>query len=133
MNGADEHFVPWTYWDSNFYDDQFKIIPEFINVFSRAYPMATNGIPISLNYNSTTKYFTYTYDLNMSSKEQAQLNTEIFVPIDMYPNGFDVNVSDNLKWSFDSNSSRLLITIKDSLLGDLENISTTSSVIIKPN
>lgn len=134
MDGADKYLVPWTYWDSDFYDDNFKIIPDYINIFARVYPMATNGLPISLNFNSTTKYFNYTYEANVTTKAQAALNTEIFVPQVIYPKGFDVIVSDNLKWTFNANLSRVLVSLKDSILESFESrelFTTLSNILIK--
>lgn len=136
MDGADKYFVPWTYWDSDFYSDDFKIVTDYIDIFARVYPIATNGYPISFLYNSTTRLFAYSFELNVSSREQASLNTEIFVPMYLYPKGFEVTVTSNLKWSFDKDSSRVLVSLNDSILNNFEQIeylefSTVSSVVIK--
>lgn len=137
LDATDVHIQSWTYWDSDFYDDDFQVDHIILDAFSRVYPTATNGVPLNLHYNSTTKFFTYSFDLNTSSKNQASLTTDIFVPVHLYPNGFDVTVSSNLKWTFDAASSKIYLTLQSQILDDFENrhnymLSTVSSVTVQP-
>jgi hypothetical protein len=82
------------------------IILDLVNVFSRVYPKSTNGIPINLSFNTTTKDFVYTFDVEIGSNDNP---TEIFIPYHTYPFGFEVIVSDHLKWSFHKEDSLLLV------------------------
>ena len=54
--------------------------------------------------------------MNMTTVEQARLSTDIFVPQHLYPNNFKVNLSQDLTWTFDSDSSKVIITLKSSVL-----------------
>lgn len=137
MDAADRYLVSWTYWDSNFYNDHSEIVYDIVNAFSRVYPTATNGVPLVLYYNSTTRFFSYSFNLNATTVNQASLATEIFVPMHLYPNGFNVTVSSNLNWFFDQDSSKLIVNLKTELLeilgrtGILGSFSTVSSVIVQ--
>jgi hypothetical protein len=82
-------------------------------MFSRVYPMATNGIPVNFSYDSTTKYFNYNYTIDLSRSDLATLPTEIFVPLVVFPRGFQVQVSSNLTWVFNDSSSRVLVYVAD--------------------
>jgi endoglycosylceramidase len=133
---SDSRLTSWTYWDSNFYDFKRHVDYLIVNEFSRVYPTATNGIPLSLFYNSTTRFFSYSFDWNTSSKNQASLTTDIFIPQHLYPNGFNVTVSSNLQWTFDQTSSKLILSLQNSLLDNFDNLSslitsTVSSITVK--
>lgn len=137
MDAADTYMIPWTYWDSDFYDENFHIIPDYVNIFARVYPMATNGLPVSLKYNSTSKEFFYSFNLNMTTRDQASLSTDIFVPGMIYPQGFTVKTSVDLQWKFDSNSSKVIVTPADFVMNDFEvfkskMMKSVSSVTINP-
>jgi endoglycosylceramidase len=139
MSAADKNFVPWTYWASDFYSKNFRLLDEYLFVFGRVYPTATNGIPISLAYNSTTRVFAYSFEMNVSSKKQASLNTEIFLPYYLYyRSDFKVTLSSNLKWTFDFDTTKVLIALNDSVLENFESmkksgaLSTVSTVLIEP-
>ncbi|CAF0798530.1 unnamed protein product [Brachionus calyciflorus] len=116
LDASDEHFQSWTYWESNFFSNDQSFNEELLNIFSRVYPVVTNGIPKSLNYNSTTKNFLYTYEMTVSNYKQALLTTEIHVPQFLYKYGFQVNISPDLKWFYDSESSRIIISLNDTYL-----------------
>jgi hypothetical protein len=136
LDAADRYLTSWTYWDSDFYDASQNIDFLIVNEFSRVYPTATNGIPLSLFYNSTTRFFSYSFDWNTSSKNQASLTTDIFIPQHLYPNGFNVTVSSNLQWTFDQTSSKLILSLQNSLLDNFDNLSslitsTVSSITVK--
>lgn len=97
-----------------------KINYEVLDAFSRVYPTATNGIPLAMYYNSTTRFFNYTFEMNMTTVNQARLTTDIFVPQHLYPKSFTVNVSSNLQWTFDQDSSKVLVSLKTELLNKLK-------------
>jgi endoglycosylceramidase len=128
LNAADRYLQSWTYWDSIFYhktkkNNKEKTIDELVNVFSRVYPQATNGMPLKLYFNTTTKYFFYSYMLNKSgSHDVAVVPTEIFVPQHVYyPFGFSVNVSSHLKWSFHSRENKIFVFLADHVNANIIN------------
>jgi len=81
-------------------------VDELVNVFSRVYPKSTDGIPVYLNFNTTTKDFVYTFNTVIGQNDKP---TEIFIPYHTYPFGFDVLLSDHLKWFFHKEESLLLV------------------------
>lgn len=110
LDASDRYLQSWCYWDTNFYDNKtLQIIPEIVNIFSRVYPIAINGIPQSLFYNVTTKEFIFKFQLNANSVHDAKLPTEIFIPPQVYPHGFEVRLSHNLNWSYDKDNNRILV------------------------
>ena len=121
LDAGDAHFQSWTYWDWDFYTSDYQVNYYKLNLFSRVYPMATNGLPQNLFYNSTTNYFAYTYLANLTSIRQASLATEIFVPLQLYPNDFQVTVSPSLKWNFDADSSKVYIYLNQNVLDQIFN------------
>jgi hypothetical protein len=116
LDASDQHFQSWTYWDWDFYTPDYQVDYFKLNLFSRVYPSATNGIPQIMFYNATTRYFLYVYETNITSANKAELATEIFVPLHLYPNGYDVYVSDNLKWDFDQDSSKIFVYLADEIV-----------------
>lgn len=116
LNYTDSFFTSWTYWNSDFYYNDGNINFDVVNVFSRVYPTATNGIPVTMYYNSTTRYFNYTYTSSITSLKQANLVTEIFLPGFLYPNGFKVTLSDDLTWKYDQDNSKVLVFLKASVI-----------------
>ena len=117
LEASDQHFQSWTYWDWDFYTDDYQINYYKLNLFSRVYPTATNGIPKTLFYNSTTQFFSYTYEANITSIRQAVLPTEIFIPLHLYPNNnFQVSVSPSLTWKFDTDSSKVFVYLNNAAL-----------------
>jgi hypothetical protein len=113
LDAADAYFTSWAYWDADFYDPDFNVNRPLVDTFSRVYPMATNGVPVRLAYNSTTKHFCYDYKIDLSRLDLKSVPTEIFVPMMQYPGGLDVNVSSNLRWTFSDETSRVLVTVVD--------------------
>jgi hypothetical protein len=117
LNANDKYLQSWAYWDSAFYDRQTdEPIYQLIDIFSRVYPLVTNGISTYLFYNTTTKDFKLSYRLNATTIYQASLPTEIVIPPHVYPSGFDVSLSDNLKWSYDESNYKVLIYLNDFFL-----------------
>merc|ERR1712215_384721 len=98
---ADEHFQSWSYWDSAsggvLWDKNGEPIMDVVKVFARPYPSATAGIPVSLYFDPESRKLAYDFvpDINITEP------TEIMVPEVLYPEGFSVEVSENLKWEQD--------------------------------
>jgi endoglycosylceramidase len=107
LDASDVYFQSWAYWDSNFYTGDGGINYPIIDIFSRVYPQSTSGIPLNLYYNTTTAIFIYEYEHDPAIVEA----TEIFIPEHVYPNGFQVSVSDHLKYEF--NHHVLFVSILD--------------------
>jgi endoglycosylceramidase len=121
LNMSDKYFQSWTYWDSRFYtDDGQKVIDDIVDIFSRVYPKATNGIPQFLNFNTSTKYFVYIFELNITSVEQAYYPTELFIPQHAYPNGFKVTIGIHYKWSYESEENILYINLSDDVINQFQ-------------
>ena len=117
LESSDSHFQSWTYWDWDFYTHDYQVNYYKLNLFSRVYPTATNGLPKTLFYNSTTQFFSYTYEANVTSLKQAVLPTEIFIPLHLYPNNnFQVTVSPSLTWTFDTDSSKVFVYLNNAAL-----------------
>ncbi len=110
LDHCDQYFTSWTYWDSNFYDDNFEINKQLVDIYSRVYPRVTNGIPLSLSYNVTTGSFFYTFKMNL---DRIDLFTEIFIPDHVYPKGFKVITNPELIWSFNKNNKILYINLNN--------------------
>ena len=73
--------------------------------------------------------------MNQTTVDQAALSTDIFVPQHLYPNNFKVNLSSDLTWKFDSDSSKVIITLKSSVLEKIKTskkVKSTYSVEILP-
>jgi len=125
LEASDNHFQSWTYWDWDFYTDDYQVNYYKLNLFSRVYPTATNGLPKTLFYNSTTQFFSYTYEANVTSLKQAVLPTEIFIPLHLYPNNnFQVTVSPSLTWTFDTDSSKVFVYLNNAALNWIFNRGT---------
>lgn len=122
LDASDENFMSWTYWDSNFYHDDGSIQDDIITKFCRVYPQATSGKPIHLYYNATSRVFIYEFEPDST----IVAPTEIVVPAYLYPNGFNVTVSDQLKWTFDQQNNILMVTLTDKISD-----STNAKVIIE--
>ncbi len=136
LNVNDKYLVSWAYWDSVFYEDSppHKVNTKLINIFSRVYPMVTNGIPEHLEFNPNSKKFTYTFTINMDKPNDE---TVIFVPDHVYPKGFKITVSDHLKWNYIKEQSLLIVLLNDKLKTELLNGKTNdldeqSTVILNP-
>lgn len=117
LNANDDYMTSWTYWDSNFYDvdNGFKLLDQVVEIFSRVYPMETNGIPESLYFNTTTKEFRYTFSMEVTRDYQTKLATRIFIPAHVYSAGFKVNLSPGLTWHFDADARFLMVEMSDKL------------------
>lgn len=121
LKAADNHMQSWTYWDSEFYYyDTWQVRDDLVNIFSRVYPMATNGIPVSIDYDVDKKKFQYVYNINARTLKQANLRTEIFVPKHAYPNGFVVFAPAFLTWNYDSNANRVYFQLTGDIVRHFE-------------
>lgn len=118
LDTTDKYLQSWAYWDSRFYEENLELIPEIVDTFSRVYPKKTNGIPISLNFNSTSKEFIYVYKLNVQSLVQAKLPTEIHIPPNIYPLGFDLRISSFLNWSYNKENNLVLVYLTEHISKD---------------
>ena len=107
LDAADEYFMPWTYWDSNFYSNGDVNYP-IISIFSRVYPQSTSGTPTSLFYNSTSLSFVYEY----LHDPTIQAPTEIYIPDFLYTKGFQVSVSSHLNYELDKENHLLLVSLE---------------------
>ena len=63
-------------------------------IFSRPYPQATAGVPLSLSYDPYSRVMEFHFLPNL----QILSATEIFVPPLVYTDGYNVEVSSNLEW-----------------------------------
>ena len=109
LDAADNYMESWTYWDSDFYDGNYQINYQLVDLFSRVYPMSTAGIPSGFFYNTTTKIFIYQYTVDPT----IQQPTEIFIPEYAYPDhSFQVSASNHLQWSYDKDESVVSITLE---------------------
>ena len=120
LDANDRYMQSWTYWDSCFYrNEACDINEQLLDVFSRVYPIATNGVPRSMYFNMTTKEFIYLFDWNVTSVAQAQLPTEIFVPDHVYSLGFQVKVGMHYIWYFDEERSVVVINLAEEILAKM--------------
>ena len=137
LDTTDKYFQSWTYWDSYFYyKDSKQTIEELVGIFSRVYPIATNGIPSKLYFNTTSKEFVFSYKLNVSTMHQiaraTYVPTVIFVPSHVYPNGFSIDVSSHLKWLYNADESKvyvLLIKAESKFSKEHSNIQSIESIV----
>lgn len=118
LDATDRYIQSWTYWDANFYNNEtLEIIPEIVDIFSRVYPVAVNGIPTSVFFNTTSREFLFKFKMDVKSVTRAKIPTEIAIPPQIYyPYGFEVHLSSTLNWSFDAVSNRLLIVLIDEVI-----------------
>ena len=128
LNLTDQHFQSWAYWESDFYLSDGSLNEQLIHVFSRVFPLFTNGIPKSLNYDLLTGNFSFIYQVNLTSLKDPNVPTEIFIPYHVYPMGFKVVTSDLVEWTFDIDSSRLLVFLKNET-----NLKSLNNIEIKIN
>ena len=115
LQQAEKHLQSWSYWDTAsggaLWDGQGNVNTEavkYINIgtlrleiillsdriFSRPYPQATAGTPLSLSYDPYSRVMEFSFLPNL----QIVSATEIFVPPLVYTEGYRVEVSTNLDW-----------------------------------
>lgn len=86
-------------------------------MFSRVYPFAINGSPKKVFFNSTTSEFLLEFKMTVTNTREAKTPTEIFIPQHVYgSSGFDVKLSSNLAWAYDSKLNRVYIVLIDSIV-----------------
>ena len=82
---ADKHLQSWSYWDTAsggiFWDEEGEVIENTVKVFTRPYPTATAGTPVSLHFDPDTRVMEFSYLPNL----QIIAPTEIHVPKLIYP------------------------------------------------
>ena len=88
LSNADKYFQSWTDY-TYAQDETLDFNSNWTKIYSRTYPQSTAGIPISLYYNTTTKYFKYCFEINININK----------PTEIYFTSFNkINVSDNLNY-----------------------------------
>merc|ERR1719186_1067055 len=128
LRQADKHLESWTYWDTAsggvFWDGEGNPREEVVKVFSRPYPVATAGKPISINFDHQTGDFLFEF---VPSAEMT-VGTVVYVPPLHYKDGYNVTVSPGLKWTQDSNNqNNILITREEDEKGNHHNVATHMS------
>eukprot|EP00091_Calanus_sinicus_P018549 TRINITY_DN4274_c0_g1_i3.p1 TRINITY_DN4274_c0_g1~~TRINITY_DN4274_c0_g1_i3.p1 ORF type:complete len:202 (-),score=49.55 TRINITY_DN4274_c0_g1_i3:25-630(-) len=117
---ADQHFQSWSYWDTAsggvLWDSEGEPVMDSVKVFSRPYPQATAGLPVKLEFDPESRSFQYEF---MPNPEIAS-PTEIFVPSVLFPDGFEVDVSDNLQWEEDELArNKILVRASNGEIGTI--------------
>ena len=109
MHLADRYFQSWTYWDTSdedkFWDANNQLINETVSVFSRPFPLSTNGMPKSLDFDPKRKTFEFTFELNCMNSYMA---TEIYVPYLTFRSHFEIDMSDGLHWKWSESKSHII-------------------------
>jgi hypothetical protein len=77
-----------------------------LDAFVRPYALATAGEPLSMRYDHTSKVFELRY--HSTSEANPDAPTEIFVPNYVYPNGYQVALSDG-RYEQDTAALKLLV------------------------
>ena len=108
---ADKHLQSWSYWDTAsggiFWNGEGEVNWNTVKVFTRPYPPATAGTPVSLSFDPDTRLMEYSYLPNL----QIIAPTEVYVPSLIYPEGADVHTSDHAAWNHDPHdTNKILIT-----------------------
>lgn len=91
LTESDNAFVSWTYWDSQFFGAGGVPVEANVKLFSRTYPQAIAGVPLSSTFDKDTGDFMFVYESNPKISEP----TIIYASTIHYPSGFDVNCSTN--------------------------------------
>ena len=108
---ADKHLQSWSYWDTAsggiFWDGEGEVNWDTVKVFTRPYPPATAGTPVSLSFDPDTVVMEYSYLPSL----QIISPTEVYVPSLIYPGGANVHTSDHAAWNHDPHdTNKILIT-----------------------
>jgi len=111
LGEAEKHLQSWSYWDTAnggiFWDQDNNINYEAVKVFSRPYPQATAGTPVSLSYDLESRRMDFSFLPNL----QIISGTEIFIPDIVYTDGFTVTMSPHLTWEHHpSQSNKIIVT-----------------------
>lgn len=91
MTATDANMVSWIGWAyENLYNDTTgQSYPELAKHYSRAYPAAIAGTPISFSFSEDTN----TFELQFKSDPSIDAPTEIILPPSTFSNGYNVQVS----------------------------------------
>jgi endoglycosylceramidase len=91
MTATDANMVSWIGWAyENLYNGTTgQPYPELAKHYSRAYPAAIAGTPISFGFSEDTT----TFKLQFKSDPNLNAPTEIILPPSTFPNGYKVQVS----------------------------------------
>jgi endoglycosylceramidase len=105
LNECDKYFQSWSYWDmSSLYNKDtggWDMDAMFVG-FIRTYPQAIAGEPTSISFDFNTSAFEFTYVADAT----IMMPTEIAVPAVLYPDGFNVVLSDDGVLSWQMSESR---------------------------
>jgi len=109
LGEAEKHLQSWSYWDTAsggiFWDNDQNVNYEAVKVFSRPYPQATAGTPLSLSYDIESRRMEFSFLPNL----QIILPTEIFIPDIVYTEGFRVIASPHLTWQSNPLNKRKIV------------------------
>ncbi|ELU18520.1 hypothetical protein CAPTEDRAFT_95004 [Capitella teleta] len=106
LQQADDNLQSWTYWDSKFFNSNGDPRLEVVRPFSRPYPVAVAGKPMSMSFVIDTGRFNFTFLCDPT----INAATEIFIPKLHYPHGITVNVTPpRVAWKFDPARSFLKV------------------------
>ncbi|CAO3641847.1 unnamed protein product [Cunninghamella echinulata] len=91
MNTADQYMISWMGWAyENLYNYQTgEMYPVLAKHYSRAYPSAIAGVPVSFAFNPSDQSFKLVFNV----KKSITAPTELMLPTPTYPNGYNVTVS----------------------------------------
>jgi hypothetical protein len=106
----------WAYFPS---DNTFSLVDadggekgRLVDIFTRAYPMATAGIPQTIAWDPDARTFDFTFVED--PEDDARDPTIVFVPADRhYPGGFVVDTSPGVTAVFDARRSVLVVRRRD--------------------
>lgn len=104
LTGAlDTRLVPWIFWA---YDEGLiidleqpptpaNVRPTVLTALARPYPTATNGVPISFDYDPATRTMDYRYQVEQTDGEPAPqgITTVLAMTPAAYPDGYTVEVT----------------------------------------
>ncbi|XP_023339622.1 uncharacterized protein LOC111709909 [Eurytemora carolleeae] len=101
LDQADLHLQSWSFWDTAggglLWDSNGEPILDAVIVFTRPYPQATAGVPLSLEFEHVTREFVFKYKPDLTIMKP----TEIYVPPLVYNQGYLVGVPDGVHWEAD--------------------------------
>eukprot|EP01102_Stenamoeba_stenopodia_P003368 TRINITY_DN1333_c0_g1_i5.p1 TRINITY_DN1333_c0_g1~~TRINITY_DN1333_c0_g1_i5.p1 ORF type:complete len:544 (-),score=80.71 TRINITY_DN1333_c0_g1_i5:434-1996(-) len=93
MNNADKYLQSWTYWDfsDGAFFDNGKINMDYVKMFSRTYPQAIAGLPISYYFDPNTAEFAFTF---LATQPTSTRPTVIYLNEELhYPSGYNLRIS----------------------------------------
>jgi endoglycosylceramidase len=98
----DDRLLPWIFWAYN--ENVVRetedppaganLRPEVVAALTRPYPVATNGTPLALSFDATTRVLDYTWSTARPNgrRGRRRIETSIVLPGSVYPEGVAVEV-----------------------------------------